>query len=123
MQYSQFLPHFSYFLMLFHLPKSSQNKSAKYETLGKYCSYCTKRRAITNTSIFCLVAFSNNIRSNFFFICIFFNVAIVKRVILVRYIVLTKLTEKKGITPNRYETCWNSYVVSKLVSSFFRTYN
>ena len=36
----------SHILLLFHSPKSSWNKSAKYEKLGKYCSYCTQNQAI-----------------------------------------------------------------------------
>ena len=35
-------------LLLFHSPKGSWNKSAKYEKLGKYWPYCTRNRAITN---------------------------------------------------------------------------
>ena len=38
----------SYILLLFHSPKGSWNKSAKYEKLGKYWPYCTRNRAITN---------------------------------------------------------------------------
>ena len=38
----------SHILLLFHSPKGSSNKSAKYEKLGKYWSYCTWNRAITN---------------------------------------------------------------------------
>ena len=35
-------------LLLFHSPKGSWNKSAKYEKFGKYWPYCTRNRAITN---------------------------------------------------------------------------
>ena len=38
----------SHILLLFHSPKGSWNKSAKYEKLGKYWPYCTQNRAITN---------------------------------------------------------------------------
>ena len=38
-------------LLLFHSPKGSWNKSAKYEKLGKYWSYCTRNRAITNACV------------------------------------------------------------------------
>ena len=38
----------SHILLLFHSFKGSQNKSAKYEKLGKYWSYCTRNRKITN---------------------------------------------------------------------------
>ena len=38
----------SHISLLFHLPKGSWNKSAKYEKLGKYWPYCTRNRAITN---------------------------------------------------------------------------
>ena len=38
----------SHILLLFHSPKGSWNKSAKYEKLGKYWPYCTPNRAITN---------------------------------------------------------------------------
>ena len=38
----------SHVLLLFHSPNCSWNKSAKYEKLGKYWSYCTRNRAITN---------------------------------------------------------------------------
>ena len=38
----------SHILLLFHLPKGPWNKSAKYEKLGKYWSYCTRNRAVTN---------------------------------------------------------------------------
>ena len=38
----------SHILLLFHSPKGSWNKSAKYEKLGKYWPYCTRNRAITN---------------------------------------------------------------------------
>ena len=39
------VPHI---LLLFYSPKGSWNKSGKYEKLGKYWSYCTRNRAITN---------------------------------------------------------------------------
>ena len=35
----------SHILLLFHSPKGSWNKSAKYEKIGKYWSYCTQNRA------------------------------------------------------------------------------
>ena len=35
-------------LLLFHSPKRSWSKSAKYEEFEKYWSYCTCNRAITN---------------------------------------------------------------------------
>ena len=38
----------SHIFLLFHLPKGSSNKSAKYEKLEKYWSYCTQNRAVTN---------------------------------------------------------------------------
>ena len=38
----------SHILLLFHSPKGLWNKSAKYKKLGKYWSYCTRNRAITN---------------------------------------------------------------------------
>ena len=40
----------SHILLSFQEPKGSWNKSAKYEKLGKYWSYCTRNRAITDTS-------------------------------------------------------------------------
>ena len=40
----------SHILLLFHSPKGSWYKLAKYEKLGKYWSYCTQNRAITNAS-------------------------------------------------------------------------
>ena len=45
-------------LLLFHSPKGSWNKSAKYEKLGKYWPYCTRNRAITNAywkSLSCII--------------------------------------------------------------------
>ena len=42
---------FSHILLLFHLPKGSWNKSAKYEKLWKYWSYCTWNHAITNAYV------------------------------------------------------------------------
>ena len=41
----------SHILLLFHSPKGSWSKSAKYEKLGKYWSYCTRNRAITNAYV------------------------------------------------------------------------
>ena len=38
----------SHILLLFHWPKGSGNKSAKYEKLEKYSPYCTRNRPITN---------------------------------------------------------------------------
>ena len=38
----------SHILLLFHSPKGSWNKLAKYEKLGKYWPYFTQNRAITN---------------------------------------------------------------------------
>ena len=45
----------SHNLLLFHLPKGSWNKSAKYEKLGKYWPYCTRNRAITNPNFKALI--------------------------------------------------------------------
>ena len=45
----------SHILLLFHSPKGSWNKSAKYEKLGKYWSYCIRNRVITNTYCYVLV--------------------------------------------------------------------
>ena len=39
---------FSHILMLFHSPKGLLNKSAIYEKLGKYWSYCTRNCAKRN---------------------------------------------------------------------------
>ena len=50
-QYSQYLPRFSYFIV-FLPPKGSWNKSTKYEKFGKYWPSCTPNRAITNTYFF-----------------------------------------------------------------------
>ena len=45
----------SHILLLFHSPKGSWNKSAKYEKLGKYRPYCTRNRAITDAYLIKLI--------------------------------------------------------------------
>ena len=40
-----------YILLLFHSPKSPWKRLAKFEEFGRYWSYCTRNRAITNAYI------------------------------------------------------------------------
>ena len=42
----------SHILLLFHSPRGSWIKSAKYEKFGKYWPYCAQNRAITNAYIY-----------------------------------------------------------------------
>ena len=42
------LPSFTWFLVFCCYFTCLRNRSAKYEKLGKYLSYCTGNRAITN---------------------------------------------------------------------------
>ena len=64
------------FLLLFSLPKGSENKKTKISELGKYISYCTLSRAITITySLFMLFvnAISSGIGENYYPRNIFIN--------------------------------------------------
>ena len=45
---AKYFPRFLYFAIISLAPKDSQNKSGKYEKIGKYWLYCAWNCAITN---------------------------------------------------------------------------
>ena len=76
------MPHIflvSHILLLFHSPKSSWNKSAKYEKLGKYW-YCIRNCAITNAYDYLLYyKITSKTRSSVKMQCFFAQMKILKK--------------------------------------------